>query len=119
MFIVKNVIRLNVCYYPEEMPKCRLSYMEIQLLSTYIVILKYLGLTIHKNGKFLHTIKERISKANRAICMLRHVLIIGHSGHISVKMAMSLFDKKKSPILLYSCDLIWAIPDSNRHLYIY
>ncbi len=74
---------------------------------------KYLGIIIHKNGKFSKAISERMSKANRATHMIKQ--IIGYSNNISSKLAMSLFDKQISPILLYGSP-IWGIPDNNRHI---
>ena len=70
---------------------------------------------MHKNGKFTNAIQDRISKTNRAIHMIKQVL--GYSSNVSVKLAISLFDKLISPILLYGSS-IWSIPDCNRHIHI-
>ena len=48
--------------------------------------------------------------------MLKQVL--GYPSNISVKLAMSLFDKQISPILLYDSP-IWGLADNNRHIYLH
>ena len=53
-------------------------------------------------------VQDRINKANRAAFVLKKALSVGQN--VSVKLAMTLFDKQISPILLYGCPL-WAISD--------
>ena len=74
---------------------------------------KYLGMVIHKNGKFKEAIADRVAKANSAIHMLKHVT--GYSNSLSTKLSMSMFDKQISPILLYGSP-IWGIPDHDRYI---
>ena len=54
--------------------------------------------------------EDREKKAKRATFAIRQAL--STSVNVSVKLAMSLYEKQIEPILLYSCP-IWAIPDSN------
>ena len=94
-----------------KMPSFTLGDKILTNVQTY----KYLGIVLHKNGKFSHAIKDRISKTNRAIHVIKQVL--GYSSNVSVKLALSLFDKLIAPILLYGSS-IWSIPDCNRHILI-
>ena len=86
------------------MPSFQLNGITLENVTSY----KYLGIIMHKNGKFDKAIKDRMVKANRAIHMVKQML--GYSNAISVKIAMSLFDKQIIPILLYGSPL-WGIPD--------
>ncbi len=98
-------------------PKIPTFTFENEILEN-VTEFKYLGVIIHKNGKFsqaINMIKDRISKANRAIHMLK--CILGHTNTVSIKLALSLFDKQVEPILLYGSSL-WGIPDNNRHVQI-
>ncbi len=52
---------------------------------------KYIGIILHKNGKFSYAICDRISKTKRALHVLKQIL--GYSSNVFVKLAMSLFDK--------------------------
>ena len=94
-----------------KMPNFMFDDKILENVQTY----KYLGIMIHKNGKFTNAIQDRMSKTNRAIHMIKQVL--GYSSNVSVKLAISLFDKLISPILLYGSS-IWSIPDCNRHIHI-
>ena len=61
---------------------------------------RYLGIILHKNGKFAKTITITArTKANRVTRMLKQIL--GYSINAPVKLAMSLFDKQLATILLY------------------
>ncbi len=73
----------------------------------------YLGLVISRNDNLSKMVQDRISKTNRAAFMLHKALSVGHN--VSVKLAMTLFDKQLSPILLYGCSL-WGIPDQMHYL---
>ena len=92
-----------------KMPNFTFNNEILENVSSY----KYLGIIIHKNGKFSKAIADRISKANRATHMLKQ--IIGYPSNASSKLAMSLFDKQIAPILLYGSS-IWGIPDNNRYV---
>ncbi len=63
----------------------------------------YLGLFFSKNGNMSKMIQDLINKANRAAFVLKKALSVGQN--VSVKLAMTLFDKQISPILLYCCPL--------------
>ena len=89
-----------------KMPSFQLNGITLENVISY----KYLGIIMHKNGKFDKAIKDRMVKANRAIHMVKQIL--GYSNAISVKIAMSLFDKQIIPILLYGSPL-WGIPDNH------
>ena len=93
-----------------KMPNFSLNGDTLENVTTY----KYLGVILHKNGKYNHAIKDRIIKSNRALHLLKQVL--GYPN-ISVKMALSMFEKQIEPILLYGCPL-WGLSDSNRYIYI-
>jgi hypothetical protein len=74
---------------------------------------KYLGFIIQHNGTFVKTIDDRIDKAMKCSYIVRNA--IGHQSNVSVQLAMSIFQKQVSPILLYGCS-IWAAPKVNTHL---
>lgn len=78
----------------------------IERVATY----KYLGLLICSNGKFNNTILDRHNKAQKAYYQIRGVL--STTGNVSRKLALTIFDKQITPILLYgSC--IWG--QSEKH----
>ena len=56
-------------------------------------------------------------KANRAAYLLRQAISTGSGNIINIKLAMNLFDKLISPVLLYgSC--VWGIPNTTNLLYL-
>jgi exonuclease III len=78
----------------------------IEQVCTY----KYLGLLLSSNGKFKNTILDRHSKAQKAFYQVKGALSTSHN--VSHKVALSIFDKQISPILLYgSC--IWGIKEAH------
>ena len=76
---------------------------------------KYLGIIVQQNGKFKAAIKDRILKANRALFLIKQA--ITSNKNVSVQLAMSLFDKMISPVLLYACP-IWCLPTCTNYIYI-
>ena len=74
---------------------------------------KYLGMIITYNGNLKKMIDDRMNKAKRAIFMLKRALSTSHN--VSVKLAMSIFDKQIAPILLYGCPL-WGVTESSYHV---
>jgi exonuclease III len=92
-----------------KMPNFTLGGNILENVNSY----KYLGVIVHRNGKFAHAINDRCTKAKRAIHVLKQVL--GYSNNSPAKLAMSLFDKQIQPILLYGSS-IWSISDCNRHI---
>ena len=75
----------------------------------------YLGFRITSNMSTKSIIEDRILKANRASYILRQALSV--QGNIDVKLALTLFDKMISPILLYGCS-IWVMPKTTKYIYI-
>ena len=60
--------------------------------------------------------EDRIQKANRATYLLRQATSC--NGYIiNIKLAIKLFDKIISPILLYGC-CVWGIPKTTIN-YVY
>ncbi len=55
---------------------------------------KYFSLIISRNGNLNKMIQDRIDKTNRAAFMLHKALSVGHN--VSVRLAMTLFDKQLS-----------------------
>jgi len=78
----------------------------LECVSTY----KYLGLIFSSNGNIGKMEDDRIDKARKASFAIRQAISTSHN--ISVKLALSLFDKQIEPILLYGCP-IWGLPSSN------
>ncbi len=77
---------------------------------------KYLGVHISYNGSLNLTIKDRLNKATKCIYAVKNAL--SHTTNISVKVALSIFDKQIAPILLYGSPL-WSLPNINSSLRIY
>ena len=61
-------------------------------------------------------IEDRINKATRCRYSLKNA--IGNNGKISVNLALTLFHKQISPVLLYGCS-IWSPPNLNHELNIF
>lgn len=94
--------------------KCKLQCLYIggdQI--EYVTRYKYLGFMISSNGNLNVAIDDRISKAKKAMFMLKQVLSTSHN--VSTSLTMSLYDKQISPILLYG-SLIWGMPASNTYI---
>jgi hypothetical protein len=70
-----------------------------------VVSFKYLGMILCSNGKFKNAILDRHNKAQKAYYQIKGAL--STSSNVSRRLAMSIFDKQITPILLYgSC--IWG-----------
>ncbi len=76
---------------------------ELDIVESY----KYLGLLITYNWNVTKMIQDRIDKANRAIFMIRRA--ISSVQNVSIDLALSMFDKRISPVLLFGCP-IWGVP---------
>ena len=87
-------------YIPE-----RFTYGGVHLQATKCF--NYLGFVVSYNGKFRNLIHDRVLKATRMANMVLQA--IRTNKNVSVKLAISLFDKQISPILLYGCP-IWSPP---------
>ncbi len=77
--------------------------VELDIVESY----KYLGLLVTYNWNITKMIQDRIDKANRAIFMIRRAISSVHN--VSIDLAMSMFDKRISPVLLFGCP-IWGVP---------
>ena len=75
----------------------------LDVVQTY----KYLGVMIYSNGKFSNAMYDRLSKAKRALFLVKRALYT--TGCISVRVALSVFDKQILPILSYG-SVIWSLP---------
>ena len=69
--------------------------MSLQCVKSF----NYLCFQINFNGKFRNLVQDRILKATKMSNM--GLRAIGHNKNVSVKLALSLFDKQIIPILLY------------------
>ncbi len=75
----------------------------------------YLGFVITSNMNHTIMMEDRILKANRAAYLLRQALSC-NGNMLNVKLAINLFDKIISPILLYG-SYIWGMPKPTNLLY--
>ena len=75
----------------------------------------YLGIKFHKSGSFTNAISDRVSKASRAIYVLKQA--ISTVGNVNVKLALSIFDKQIQLIISYGC-VNWALPSSSKYIYL-
>ena len=71
--------------------------------------INHLGFVISYNGKYRNLINDRVMKAKMVSNMVLQAL--STNKNVSVRLALSLFDKQITPILLYGCP-IWSLPDS-------
>ena len=76
--------------------------------------INYLGFVISYNGKYRSITHDRIMKATRMPNMVLQA--IRTKRNVSVRLALSLFDKQITPILLYGCP-VWSLPDSQNLIY--
>ena len=70
--------------------------------------INYIGFVISYNGKYRNITTNRIMKCTRMSNMVLQT--IWTNRNVSVRFALSLFDKQITPIL-YGCP-IWSLPDS-------
>ena len=77
--------------------------------------INYLGFVISGNGKYRKLINDRVMKAKRVSNMVLQALRTNEN--VSVRLALSLFDKQITPILRYGCP-IWSLPDSQNLIYL-
>ena len=83
---------------------------------SYVDKTSYLGFLITSTLDHKAMMNDRILKANRAAYLLRMAISTG-GYNINVKLALTLFDKMISPILLYGCS-VWGLPKTSNLLYI-
>ena len=81
----------------------------------YVKNIAYLGFQISNNGNFRSTIQDRIAKASRVSHMILQALRTNRN--VSAKLAMNLFDKQITPILLYGSS-VWSIPQTQNLCYL-
>ena len=75
----------------------------------------YLGFLLSYNGNISSVMNDRIKKATKVSNMVMRA--IRTNKNISTKLAMSIYDKQISPIMLYGC-AIWSIPKHGNLLYL-
>ncbi len=76
---------------------------ELDIVESY----KYLGVLVTYNWNVNKMIQDRINKANGAIFMIKRA--ISSTQNVSIDLALSMFDKRISPVLLFGCP-IWGVP---------
>ena len=96
MIMSKSTITRNIPIF-----KCDKNILDV--VQTY----KYLGVMIYSNGKFSNAIYDRLLKAKRALFLVKRALYT--TGCISVRVALSVFDKQILSILSYG-SIIWSLP---------
>ena len=79
------------------------------------ILRAYLGIKFTKNGSFVKAVEDRLTKANRAIFILKQAL--STTRNVNAKLAKNLFQKQIEPIISYGCSN-WALPKSNLYAYI-
>ena len=67
------------------------------------------------NRKYSNLINDRVLKAKRVSNMV--IQALRTNKNVSVRLALSLFDKQITPILLYECP-IWSFPGSQNLIYL-
>ena len=92
---------------------CKMYYGNAEL--NFVESNNYLGIHFQKNGSFTQSVQDRLTKANRAIYMLKQA--ISTRRNINVKLATNLYDKQIEPIISYGC-ANWALPASTLYAYL-
>ena len=100
-----NIEKTKVCVFPSRICRDTFTYENhpIELVKE----LKYLGVIFSSNGNFHPHINETINKANCAIFGLQQKI---RALTLLPDIALDLFDKLVSTILLYGCE-IWGVTD--------
>ena len=81
----------------------------------FVTNITYLGFQISSNGNVQSLLNDRAAKASRVAHMVLQA--ISTNRNVSVKLALSIFDKQILPILLYG-SAIWAFTRTHNLLYI-
>ena len=76
----------------------------------------YLGITLNSKGNFKTAIKDRMTKANRAIFKIKQALSTSGSCS-SPRVSMRIFEHQIVPILTYG-SVLWGLPTQSNYLYI-
>jgi hypothetical protein len=92
-------------------PNIYYNKLKLEQVSSF----KYLGVILQNNGKYNLAIKDRINKANRALFLIKQAITTNEN--VSIKLALSIFDKMVAPILLYGC-AVWSLPICTNYVYI-
>ena len=109
-----NVDKTKIMVFSNSYDKnVKFHYKGIELTQEKYMI--YLGFNIAYNGNIKSVISDRVAKARKVGNMILHA--IRTNKNISVSLAMSLFEKQVSPVLLYGCP-IWSTPHHGRLMYI-
>ena len=77
--------------------------------------INHLGFVISYNGKYGNLIYDCVMKAKGVSNMVLQALRT--NTNVSVRLALSLFDKQITAILLYGCS-IWSLPDIQKLIYL-
>ena len=73
---------------------CKMYYGNAEV--NFVESNNYLGIKFQKNRSFTQAVQDRLTKANRAIYMLKQA--ISTRRNINVKLATNLYDKQIEPI---------------------
>lgn len=110
-----NVQKTKTMVFRKGLPKIKqkaftIGEIELEEVKKY----KYLGVVISYNGKHQDAINDRIDKATKCIYSIKNA-VSNNMQNISTSLALTLFQKQVSPILLYGCPS-WALPEANRRV---
>ena len=84
---------------------------ELELVRSYT----YLGFCMHKSNNLKYVVEDRIKKATRMIYPIKQLSLAGN--YINIPVAMSVFDKQVTPMLLYGA-AVWSLPTKKNLCYI-
>ena len=76
---------------------------------------RYLGFLLSYNTNISSVMNDRIEKANKVSNMILRA--IKSDKNVSTKLALSIYDKQVSPVMLYGCP-IWSVPNNGNLLYL-
>ena len=108
-----NTNKTKYMIFGKKQKDVKLYYSNKELCSTDEYT--YLGIKFTKNGSFVKAVEDRLTKANRAIFILKQAL--STTRNVNAKLAKNLFQKQIEPIISYGCSN-WALPKSNLYAYI-
>ena len=108
-----NILKTKIMVLANKHEKVEITYNGNLL--EQVRSMAYLGFEIADNGNMTATINDRISKANKVGNMVLHALRT--NKNVSTSLALSIYNKQISPILLYGC-AIWSSPRNSNLVYI-
>ena len=108
-----NILKTKIMVFANKHEKVEINYSGKKL--EQVRSMAYLGFEISDNCNITSIIGDRIAKANKVGNMVLHALRT--NKNVSSQLALSIFNKQISPILLYGC-AVWSPPRTSNLIYV-